>query len=157
MLRLSARFAGAHPYFTTPEHTAVARPILGPEPLLIPEQAVSLDPPAAAGVRTYAARYLRMPNYTQMLKNFGFTDEDIADGGSDQLVNTIIPSGAAAGVGGPRAPRRGRGPRGRAAARRDRRVRHRPARELADTVGGLLGDRGQARDAGCTCPAARPG
>jgi probable F420-dependent oxidoreductase len=96
MLRLSARFAGAHPYFTTPEHTAVARPILGPEPLLIPEQAVSLDPAAAAGVRTYAARYLRMPNYTQSLKNFGFTDEDIADGGSDHLVNTIIPSRAAA-------------------------------------------------------------
>jgi probable F420-dependent oxidoreductase len=96
MLRLSARFAGAHPYFTTPEHTAVARPILGPGPLLIPEQAVSLDPSAAAGVRTYAARYLRMPNYTQSLKNFGFTDEDIADGGSDHLVNTVIPSGAQA-------------------------------------------------------------
>jgi probable F420-dependent oxidoreductase len=96
MLRLSARFAGAHPYFTTPDHTAVARPILGPEPLLVPEQAVSLDPSAAAGVRSYAARYLRLPNYTQSLKNFGFTDEDIADGGSDRLVNAVIPSGAAA-------------------------------------------------------------
>ncbi len=103
MLRLSARFAGAHPYFTTPEHTAVARPILGQEPLLIPEQAVSLDPAAAAGVRTYAARYLRMPNYTQSLKNFGFTDEDIADGGSDRLVNTIIPSGADAALSAVRA------------------------------------------------------
>jgi probable F420-dependent oxidoreductase len=97
MLQLSARYAGAHPYFTTPEHTAEARAVLGPEPLLIPEQAVSLDPLAAEGVRAYAARYLKMPNYTRMLKNYGFTDADIADGGSDRLVNTVIPSGAAAG------------------------------------------------------------
>ncbi|MGH3165701.1 MAG: TIGR03620 family F420-dependent LLM class oxidoreductase [Trebonia sp.] len=95
MLELSARYAGAHPYFTTPEHTAAARPILGPGPLLIPEQAVSLDPAAAEGVRTYAARYLQMPNYTRNLKKYGFTDADIAGGGSDRLVNTIIPSGPA--------------------------------------------------------------
>ena len=37
-----------------------------------------------------------MANYTRMLKNYGFTDADIADGGSDRLVNTVIPSGAAA-------------------------------------------------------------
>ena len=96
MLQLSAHYAGAHPYFTTPEHTAEARAVLGPEPLLVPEQAVSIDPLAAAGVRAYAARYLQMPNYTRMLKNYGFTDDDIADGGSDRLVNTVIPSGAAA-------------------------------------------------------------
>jgi len=83
MLELSARYAGAHPYFTTPEHTAEARAVLGPGPLLIPEQAVSLDPLAADGVRAYAARYLKMANYTRMLKKHGFTDADIADGGSD--------------------------------------------------------------------------
>jgi probable F420-dependent oxidoreductase len=98
MLQLSARYAGAHPYFTTPEHTAAARAVLGPQPLLVPEQAVSLDPLAADGVRAYAARYLKMPNYTRMLKDYGFTDADIADGGSDRLVDTIIPSGAAAGL-----------------------------------------------------------
>jgi probable F420-dependent oxidoreductase len=50
MLRLAAeRTAGAHPYFVTPEHTARARAILGPGPLLAPEQAVVLDSdPAAA-------------------------------------------------------------------------------------------------------------
>ena len=68
MLQLAARYAGAHPYFTTPAHTAEARAVLGPEPLLIPEQAVSLDPLAAEGVRAYAARYLTMANYTRMLK-----------------------------------------------------------------------------------------
>jgi probable F420-dependent oxidoreductase len=96
MLELSARYAGAHPYFTTPEHTAAARAVLGPQPLLVPEQAVSLDPLAADGVRAYAARYLKMANYTRMLKDYGFADADIADGGSDRLVNTVIPSGAAA-------------------------------------------------------------
>jgi probable F420-dependent oxidoreductase len=96
MLQLSARYAGAHPYFTTPEHTAVARRILGDGPLLVPEQAVSLDPAAAGGVRAYAARYLKMPNYTRMLLSYGFTEADIADGGSDRLVNTVIPSGAEA-------------------------------------------------------------
>jgi probable F420-dependent oxidoreductase len=98
MLRLSARYAGAHPYFTTPEHTAAARPILGPGPLLVPEQAVSLDPAGADGVRAYASMYLQMPNYTRNLKNYGFTDEDIDDGGSDRLLNAVIPSGAAAAL-----------------------------------------------------------
>ena len=96
MLQLSARYAGAHPYFTTPDHTAAARQVLGAGPLLVPEQAVSLDPAAAGGVRAYAARYLRMPNYTRMLKSYGFTDADIADGGSDHLVETVIPAGAGA-------------------------------------------------------------
>jgi probable F420-dependent oxidoreductase len=99
MLRLAARYAGAHPYFTTPEHTKKAREILGAAPLLVPEQAVSLaaDPAAgrAAG-RAYAARYLEMPNYTRMLMDYGFTDDDIAGGGSDRLIGAIIPSGPSA-------------------------------------------------------------
>ena len=97
MLRLSARYAGAHPYFTTPDHTKKAREILGDAPLLIPEQAVSLAPGQAAG-RAYAARYLGMPNYTRMLKDYGFTDDDIAGGGSDRLIDAIIPSGPSAAV-----------------------------------------------------------
>jgi probable F420-dependent oxidoreductase len=99
MLRLSARYGGAHPYFTTPEHTSRAREILGAAPLLVPEQAVSLAPAGeegrAAG-RAYAGHYLRMPNYTRMLKDYGFTDDDISGGGSDRLIDAIIPSGAAA-------------------------------------------------------------
>ncbi len=105
MLTLAAeRTAGAHPYFTPPEHTAFARSVLGKSPLLVPEQALSLatETPAegraeglAAG-RAYAARYLRMPNYTRNLERFGFGPEDLADGGSDRLVSTLIPSGAAA-------------------------------------------------------------
>ena len=39
MLRLSGdQTLGAHPYFTTPEHTAFARSVLGPSPLLVPSR-----------------------------------------------------------------------------------------------------------------------
>ena len=75
MLELSRdRTLGAHPYFVPPEHTAFARSVLGPEPLLIPELAVALAPGAAgaAAARDYAQRYLRLPNYANDLKRFGF-------------------------------------------------------------------------------------
>ena len=99
MLTLSAeRTAGAHPYFTPPEHTAYARSVLGTSSLLVPEQALSLAVGQAEGLaagRAYAQRYLRMPNYTRNLKRFGFDDPDFADGGTDRLIEAIIPSGAA--------------------------------------------------------------
>jgi probable F420-dependent oxidoreductase len=101
MLELSRdRTLGAHPYFTPPEHTAFSRSVLGPEPLLIPEQAVALAPGAAgtAAARDYAQRYLRLPNYTNNLKKFGFTDEDIAGAGSDRLISRVIPNGPQASV-----------------------------------------------------------
>jgi len=94
MLELSrVQTLGAHPYFTPPEHTAFARSVLGGEPLLVPEQAVTLSADAAPGARAYAERYLRMPNYTRNLERFGFTPADFADGGSDRLISAIIPSG----------------------------------------------------------------
>jgi probable F420-dependent oxidoreductase len=100
MLTLSAeRTAGAHPYFTPPEHTAFARSVLGAAPLLVPEQAVSLAASPAEGLaagRAYAMRYLRMPNYTRNLERLGFESSDFADGGSDRLISAIIPSGTAA-------------------------------------------------------------
>lgn len=95
MLELSRdRAAGAHPYFSPPEHTAFARQVLGSEPLLIPEIAVALAP-GADGARAYARNYLRLPNYTNNLRRFGFTDADIDDGGSDRLMNSIVPNGPA--------------------------------------------------------------
>jgi probable F420-dependent oxidoreductase len=98
MLELSRdRTVGAHPYFTPPEHTALAREILGAEPLLIPEVAVALVGGAdgAAGARAYARRYLQLPNYTRNLRRFGFTDADIDGGGSDRLMSSVVPSGPA--------------------------------------------------------------
>lgn len=100
MLRLAAaRAAGAHPYFVPVEHTAWARGILGPGPLLAPEVAVVLetDPARARQLaRGYASTYLGLTNYTQNLRNFGFDDEDIRGGGSDRLIDAVIPWGDAA-------------------------------------------------------------
>ncbi len=102
MLELSrVQTAGAHPYFTTPEHTAFARSELGTAPLLVPEQAVSLHSNRAAGLaagRAYAARYLRLPNYTRNLERFGFTPADFANGGSERLIKAVIPSGPRAAL-----------------------------------------------------------
>jgi probable F420-dependent oxidoreductase len=94
MLELAAqRTQGAHPYFTPPEHTARARAILGPEPLLAPEQTVLLntDPARARQTaRAFMARYLAAPNYVNNLKELGWDDRDIAGGGSDALVDAIV-------------------------------------------------------------------
>jgi probable F420-dependent oxidoreductase len=99
MLELAAaRTAGAHPYFVPVEHTAFARDILGPAPLLAPEVAVVLetDPVRARELaRGYASTYLGLPNYTQNLRTFGFGDEDIERGGSDRLIDAVIPWGDA--------------------------------------------------------------
>jgi probable F420-dependent oxidoreductase len=94
MLELAReRTAGAHPYLVTPEHTARARELLGPEPLLAPEQAVFVetDPGRARErARRFAAGYLQMPNYVNNLRWLGFTDEDLADDLSDRLVDAIV-------------------------------------------------------------------
>jgi probable F420-dependent oxidoreductase len=99
MLELARESAdGAHPYFTTPEHTAFARDILGPQPLLVPEQAVVLGADrseALAAGRAYTTGYLRMPNYVSNLGRLGFGPEDVAGGGSDRLVSAIVPHGPA--------------------------------------------------------------
>jgi probable F420-dependent oxidoreductase len=96
MLRLSAEAAdGAHPYFTPPDHTAMAREILGEGPLLAPEQMVVIDTnlDRARGVaRANMARYLRLPNYTNNLLRCGFTQTDI-DNVTDRLVDGIVACG----------------------------------------------------------------
>ncbi|HEX5119015.1 MAG TPA: LLM class F420-dependent oxidoreductase [Pseudonocardiaceae bacterium] len=94
VLKLAAeRTAGAHPYLTTPEHTREARQILGPGPLLAPEQKVVLETdPAKAreiGRPAVAKPYLNLVNYTSNLRRLGWTDEDIADGGSDRLIDAL--------------------------------------------------------------------
>jgi probable F420-dependent oxidoreductase len=85
--------AGALPYLVPPQHTADARGILGPDRLLAPEQKVFLgtDPSVARGVaRERLKPYLGLPNYTTMLRRYGFGDDDLAGEGSDRLVDTAI-------------------------------------------------------------------
>ncbi|MFC5005094.1 TIGR03620 family F420-dependent LLM class oxidoreductase [Dactylosporangium cerinum] len=97
MLELARdRSAGAHPYFVTAEHTAEARAVLGPDRLLAPEVAVVVDPDAAtarATARQYMAGYLELPNYTRNLRRLGWTEDDLTGGGSDRLVDAVIPWG----------------------------------------------------------------
>ena len=92
------RTAGTHPYFTTVEHTRFARERLGSGKLVAPELAcvVDTDPVRAKAVaRDYAKRYLGLSNYTRTLLDFGFTERDLADGGSDRLIDAVIPQGSA--------------------------------------------------------------
>jgi probable F420-dependent oxidoreductase len=94
MLELAAAKAlGAHSYFVPVEHTAVARETLGDGPMLCPEQAVvlSTDPEVArAAARQHMATYLGLPNYTNNLRRLGWGDDDLADGGTDALVDAIV-------------------------------------------------------------------
>jgi probable F420-dependent oxidoreductase len=79
------------------EHARVARERLGPGKLVAPELACVLDTDrerARAVARDYAKLYLGLRNYTQNLLDLGFTEADIADGGSDRLIDAVIPHGA---------------------------------------------------------------
>lgn len=94
MLQLSAECAdGAHPYNTTPKHTAQARELLGPGPYLCPEQAVILetDPAKARAIaRKFLAIYLTLPNYTNNFLRLGFQEADFSNGGSDRLIDAVV-------------------------------------------------------------------
>ena len=94
MLRLAGESsAGVHPYLVTPAHTKRARETLGPGPLLAPEQKVVLetDPIKAREIaRAVFSPHLTQPNYTNNLLRMGFTADDLADGGSDRLIDAVI-------------------------------------------------------------------
>jgi probable F420-dependent oxidoreductase len=102
MLTLSAeRSLGAHPYFVPLEHTRTARQVLGPDALLAPEVGCVLDDDPASGRargREYAKLYLGLSNYTRNLLNVGFDERDIASGGSDRLIDAVVPHGSAEAI-----------------------------------------------------------
>jgi probable F420-dependent oxidoreductase len=89
MLALAGtRADGAHPYFVPPEHTAIARDVLGTGPFLAPEQTVVLasDPEEARRVaRGFASGYLGLENYANNLRRLGYSDDDI-----EQLSDRVI-------------------------------------------------------------------
>jgi probable F420-dependent oxidoreductase len=94
MLELARdRADGAHPYFVPPSHVALARAVLGPDRLLVPEQAVvvTTDPVEARRVaRGHMATYLTLPNYVSNLRRLGYGDDDLSGGGSDRLVDALV-------------------------------------------------------------------
>ncbi len=94
MLALAAeKVDGAHPYWTTPEHTAQAREILGPDKLLCVEQKVVLCTDAAearAAARQAFSMYSMLPNYRNNWLRLGFTEEDCSPTGSDKLIDALV-------------------------------------------------------------------
>ena len=94
MLKLAAeRTLGAHPYFVPVEHTTEARKELGPAPLLAVEQAVVLATDATTAretARRHMKRYLDLPNYANNLLRLGWSRTDLANGGTDALVDAIV-------------------------------------------------------------------
>jgi len=98
MLDLAAeRSLGAHPYFTPVDHTRFARERIGAGPLIAAEVAVVVDSDpesAREKARAYAAGYLSLTNYASNLLRFGFDERDLADGGSDRLIDAVIPHGS---------------------------------------------------------------
>jgi len=98
VLRLAAnRTAGAIPYLVPPEHTRVARELLGPGPLLAPEHKVVADADPerarALGSRRVRNPYLGLVNYTSNLRRLGFTDEDLEGNGSTRLIDALVAHG----------------------------------------------------------------
>ena len=96
MLDLSAqRSLGTHPYFTPVAHTRFARQRLGAGPLVAPELSCVVGPdPDRERARAFAARYLRMSNYASNLLRFGFEPADVEHGGSDRLIDAVVPQGS---------------------------------------------------------------
>lgn len=97
VLALSAeRSAGAHPYLTTPEHTADARKLVGNTVFLAPEHKVVLtaDVDEARQVgRQSAVFYLDLSNYVNNCRRLGFTDNDVRKPGSDKLIDALVAYG----------------------------------------------------------------
>jgi probable F420-dependent oxidoreductase len=90
------RTLGTHPYLVTPEHTRLARAELGVGPLLAPEQTVVLDSDLTRGreqARAFLSRYLGFPNYTNNWLRAGFEPADLENGGSERLVQAMVPAG----------------------------------------------------------------
>jgi len=94
MMALSSELAdGAHPYNTTPQHTAQSRSILGPGKLLCPEVWVLLetDPSTARrAAREALSRYMQLENYVNNWRREGYGDDDLTGGGSERFVDAMV-------------------------------------------------------------------
>jgi probable F420-dependent oxidoreductase len=96
------RTAGVHPFMVTPEQVAVVRKQLGDGPLIAPYQAVVLerDPgKARTAARGFVGTFLRMDHYARSLLRQGFTEQDLAAGGSDRLIDSIVAWGDVEAIG----------------------------------------------------------
>jgi probable F420-dependent oxidoreductase len=97
VLTLAAeRSAGAHPYLTTPAHTAQARELIGPSALLAPEHKVvpTTDAAEARAIGRKALDvYFDLRNWVNNWKRLEFNDSDVARPGSDRLIDALVAYG----------------------------------------------------------------
>ena len=94
MLELARdKCTGAHPYFSSPDHTQMAREILGPDKWLCVEQKVILETDAAKArelARAIAQIYINLPNYRNNWLRMGLTEDDFENGGSDRFIDATF-------------------------------------------------------------------
>src|SRR4029450_4941932 len=97
----AARTGGAMPYNVTPEHTARARALLGPDKWLCVEQKILLvqDPAKAREIaRQTLAFYMPLPNYRNNWLRLGFSEDDLADGGSNRFLDAMVAWGGKSAI-----------------------------------------------------------
>lgn len=98
MLELAReKCAGAHPYFVSPAHTAMAREILGPDRWLCVEQKVILEEDASRArelARPVAQIYTGLPNYRNNWLRMGMEESDFENGGSDRFIDATFAWGS---------------------------------------------------------------
>ncbi len=94
MLELSAEMSwGALPYNVIPEHTEMAKGILGNDAWLVVEQKILLETDAdtaRAKARQELARYMGLPNYRNNWIRMGYTNDDFENGGSDRFMDGML-------------------------------------------------------------------
>jgi probable F420-dependent oxidoreductase len=94
MLELAGELTqGAIPYNVTPEHTAQAKAILGPDKILAVEQKFCLQTDADSARRLGRAeleRYMGLPNYRNNWLRLGFSEADLEHGGSDRFIDAMV-------------------------------------------------------------------
>lgn len=94
MLALSAAASkGSHPYCVTPEHTAQAREIMGPDAWLCVEQKVIMsgDESVVRPVqRAQMARYMALANYRNNWLRLGFAEDEFTGDGSDRFLDAMV-------------------------------------------------------------------
>ena len=102
MVALAAERAnGVHSYFVPVGHTRAVREQIGAGPILAPELACAVGADrdsAREKARTYSTMYLGLSNYTRNLLNYGFDEDDVAGGGSDRLLDAVVPQGSAEAI-----------------------------------------------------------
>lgn len=87
------RADGAHTYKVTVAHTAQARELLGPDTFLAVEHAVLFEPDpdkARLVAREHLHRYLNGAFNIAKFRRLGYTEDDLAGGGSDRIVDDLV-------------------------------------------------------------------